>query len=85
MVFRQSHIVAVWPCDHGGVHVEPGPAMPGYGCSQCGATASTYVAVDALLSESAAEVADEARKIAPGVTGMRAAIRAAVEAVRDGS
>lgn len=36
-------VVAVWPCEHGGIVVEPGPAMPGYACSTCGATAATYV------------------------------------------
>lgn len=39
-------VIAVWPCEHGNVLVEPGPARPGYRCHECGATARTYVAAD---------------------------------------
>jgi hypothetical protein len=42
-------VIAVWPCTHGDVLVEPGKALPGYRCYECGATARTYVAVDHLV------------------------------------
>jgi hypothetical protein len=53
-----NSVIAVWPCDHGNVQVEPGPARPGYRCHECGATATTYVSVDAIRSGRV--VADEA-------------------------
>jgi hypothetical protein len=42
-----DRVIAVWPCDHGNVRVEPGPAVKSYPCHECGATASTYVLRDA--------------------------------------
>lgn len=40
---RVDERIAVWPCDHGNVLVESGPAKPGYTCHECGAVATTYV------------------------------------------
>ena len=54
-----SRVIAVWPCDHGGVIVEPGKARPGYECHRCGATARTYVAVDAHAMDAMVDRAAE--------------------------
>lgn len=46
--------IAVWPCGHGNVYWDPGAAITGLACAQCGARATTYVpasVVDALREE----------------------------------
>jgi hypothetical protein len=41
--------VTIWPCDHGGVEVEPAGVPPGMTCAECGANLRQYVDLDALL------------------------------------
>jgi len=36
-------IITVWPCDHGGVRVEPGKVPQGHRCAVCGARPARYV------------------------------------------
>jgi hypothetical protein len=45
----EGELIAVWPCDHGGVMVEPGRAKPGYQCSVCGETARTALLLPSSL------------------------------------
>lgn len=78
-----AKVIAVWPCEHGNVLVEPGPALRGYACSQCGATASTYILIDevAALRFAAAELVDRIDELGPNATSPQVA--GAVKRTRD--